>query len=227
MHLLPFSFPDWPYGGATCALRLYSNLNWIDEAGIPRLAGKPETNDFYQTFPGTVAGRVVSFANGLDTPSTTKALEHSATIVRVTGVLFDADNTPRKIVFSRWILPHDLDPQTYGQLAIYNKRRPRRLAARYLTADLIYAAIQEAIRGLTSSSRLPAETGIATLVDGQLQIASVHVTGTSQIQPFSISSGVTGTLYVPIDEIVPGVSFIIHSTNPADAGDVVWARYEP
>lgn len=217
--LLPaFSLPDWPWGGATAELRLYSNVAWLDKDGIHRIAGVPGSVDFYQRFTATVTGRALLFGDGIDTPATDLSLDQARS-ARITGVLFDGDGIERKTLFKNFRTTDTLVSSSYANFIIFNRGHQKQLGDHYLNDTAVYAAIQRAI---VSAPNAIIALGMGSLLGGgePVTIEEPLTTLTSAIEGISIDNGVIGRLYA-LNRIA-GAGFDMNSENLGDEGDFIW-----
>jgi hypothetical protein len=68
--------------------------------------------------------------------------------------------------------------------------------------------------------------GEVQLVIGKATVQNLHAGKNVVLSRKQSTATAIGHLYVDIDEIVSGVSFVIKSTNASDAGIVVWKILE-
>lgn len=163
-----FTVPNWPYGGTTATLRLYSSDTWTDSLGVVHVAGIAGSQGFYQEVACTVSGRVVT-VNSFVTPSTLDAADRPQ--VRITGVLVDSGNRVRTTLFQNWVIPATPTETSWLNLTVYNSSKPRPLADVYPTTQQVMALI--AAHGGSGSG-----TGIDTL-NGLTSDAQVLAIGSS------------------------------------------------
>lgn len=223
LEILPFTLPDWPWGGAAAHLYVYSSSDWLDENGIYHLKGiEGSKQDVYQPFDATVVSRTLLFADGMSIAPTTTSPDRPG--VRLTGVLFDEGLKQRKTLFRSWQFPDDLNPLTFEALAIYNAGRKRRFDPKYLNEDQILALLDAAIDGIVLQN-MPTAQGLAVMVDGSVVVAEALTTAFSRVVPVAQDDGVSGSLR--ISARTAGVSFTIQSSNDGDNGYVAWVMFEP
>jgi hypothetical protein len=224
MDLHPFVLPgDWPWGGATASLRLYSNRDWQDINGAYHLGGQERSQDYYDIFPAIVAGRSLLFNEGMNTPATLTSPDRPN--VRITGLLFDEDGRYRRPAFRNWVFTDELNPSTFAELVIFNRRKRKCLSDHYLTDVMIYAAIQEAIDGIVLTN-MPTARGLTAMVAGVAVVAEPLTTLFSEIHP-TMQVGGRNFGALSIGAVDPGVGFTIISQDGGDEGNVGWVMYEP
>lgn len=217
MLIQPFTLPNWPWGGASATLRLYSNDDWTDENGVYHLKDNPDDiMAWYQRFTATVAGRVITFGDGLDLPATTLSPDRPNVVIH--GVLFDETTTPRRRLFTSWQFPDDLDPLTFAQLTMVNRGRRRRMSDRYSTTTQVLRLIADA--QITHTLAI----GNVEMVDGAAVVGEDATTADAIISLSGQDDGVSGTLRVSARTV--GEGFVITSSNGGDNGTVGWVMQE-
>lgn len=125
-----FDLDDWPWGGETGFLALYSSRTWTDLTGVVHLSGLPKTLSPVQRCPITVDGRRAQVTSFHLAPTVTSV---DLPNVRLTGVLLDANGNFLKVLFNGWYVPARPDPITWTTFTITNHTKHPRLTDRYGT----------------------------------------------------------------------------------------------
>lgn len=210
-----FPLDDWPWGGASGSLYIFSLAQWTDQNGEVRLynpalnIGEPR-----QKCPIEVVDRVATVQEFSYQP-TTLAIENP--LVLRTGVVYDADDLEHYTLFRNWVFPPLPSPMTWTEFVRYNSRPlRRRMSDRYYTADEIQHII---------ATRMIKQNGTAQMVAGVAVVPATKVTATSLIKPWSTSEGVSGVLRAVARNA--GVNFTVISSNAGDEGEIAWEVTEP
>lgn len=230
IHFQAFSVGNWPWGGATGWLGLYSLAQWTDQNDVIHLAGLPDDNaEPLQRCPFTVANGQAT-VGAFDLEPTVKSIDNRN--VLITGVLFDEDDMPRRILFRAWWIPDTPNPMTWRQLTLANHALALPLRDEYGTWAMtlaLFAQLQAALESIGGG--LPTARGLADMVvdvvagASQVVVLSNLVTANSVIKAYSMSEGVSGSLRV-VERLV-GQSFTIKSSVIGDEGLVAWEIAEP
>lgn len=112
---------------------------------------------------------------------------------------------------------HNIDPPSWSWtgLGIHNRgiigRRTNEVYTKQQTEDIFQALLRE--------NQL---SGIAVLIDGEVEVPHGSITFNSRIIVTSMDENVTGTPRAALQDIIEHTSFVIRSNNPGDNGVVSW-----
>lgn len=214
-----FEIPEeWPWGGDTFTLALFSDSRWTDVDGKvhPAARTKDITDQAAKLCPGVVVGRTATVLDFHYQPTTLSPDNKRALI---TGVLFDENGDMVYTLFENWSFPDKPQPLTWLDLVVYNVARKRVFHDRYIDRDGTVALIQAAVAG-----RNIALAGTVLMVDGSATVADSSIETNDVVLAGSISDNVSGNLRVVITE---DDGFQIVSSNPLDAGRVAYIKISP
>lgn len=221
-----FPLADWPWGGESGTLGIFSNVQWTDIAGVVHLSNAVQDASLpQQQVPVVVTGRR-AVVQGFVVAPTISSIDVPA--AKLSGVLFDDHGIARQVLFLNWYLPTSPNPMTWRAFTLSNHTRRRRLGDHYGTWAMTLALFNN-ISFITAEdlARLPTARGSAVMVDGSVVVDSVLVTDNSLIKAWSVSNGVSGNLRVEQESYNVAQDFTVTSTNDLDNGLVGWELTEP
>jgi hypothetical protein len=210
---------NWGLADTAPALEIYADKSFKTSDGLSVLAGSVERQDFRHRVVGTVVDGVATFPKIAGIYTTEDSLTNQqatySAYIRVAGrepipylVRFPLAPLlgPQLSVSWTTVEIHALEPIARRSSDVYTRQQ---------TENAIAAAIQQAL-----ASRL--RSGVATLVNGEVEVTSDVVKADSRIAVNSMDENVTGVLRAPQAGIIENESFLIQSTNADDNGFVSW-----
>lgn len=197
------------------ALEIYANEQFETDDSKTVMPGNVMLSDFRHRVVGSIIDGEMHFPAVVGIYSTEDSLDNQ----RATYSAYIKVKGREPILwFDRFRIPPLTRPEmtstSWSRLRVHN-RNP---IARPSTDDwknFVLASIEAAVGQQT-------KTGVATLIDGEVEVPHTSVTFASRIAAFSMDEGVTGTLRVAVADIIENDSFVIRSTNPGDNGTVAW-----
>lgn len=197
------------------ALEIYANEQFETDDGKTVLSGNVMLSDFRHRVVGEIVDGEIHFPAIVGIYSTEDSLTNQ---IATYSAYIKVKGREPILWFDRFRVPPLTRPEmtstSWTRLRVHN-RHP---IARPSTDDwknFVLASIEAAVGQQT-------KTGVAQMVDGEVEVPHTSVTFASRIAPFSMDEGVTGSLRAAVADIIPNDSFVIRSTNPGDNGTVAW-----
>lgn len=110
-HMLP----PWPYGGATCTLRIWPNKVFRTSEDELVVKGGPGSKQFHYDIPCTIASGVVSIPE-INIDSTTDGQPNTSTY---TAAFLDSNGKLKFFFLKKFKVPTTPDPVTWPYLFAY------------------------------------------------------------------------------------------------------------
>ena len=216
LNIDPLETPaNWGAADTAPALEIYADVTFDTSDSKTVLAGNVELGDFRHRVVGSVLDEVATFPPIIGIYSTEDSLTNQMATYTAYIRLQGREPIP---YLERFRIPPLTRPEmtstSWTRLRIHNQGViPRGPGEEWKI--FVLSAIEAAIGQQTKA-------GLATLVDGEVEVPNSLVTINSKIAPFSMDENVTGSLRATVADIIEHESFVIRSTNDADEGRVGW-----